>query len=62
MPRADVKPDSYYHLAVCKYAAEGWRKRKDGVYHGQKGTFFGLEKRLIFIAWSGAVFTVMSEG
>jgi hypothetical protein len=56
MPRIDQKPDTQYHMAICKYAEQGWRKRKDDVYQGQKGTFLGKDDRLLFIAWSGAVF------
>lgn len=58
MPRFEPKPSAPYHMGVCRYARDGWRKTKDGTYHGERGTFLAHGARVVFIGWSGRIVSV----
>lgn len=48
------KPTPFYHMKVCELAKEGWRKTKNGKFHGEEGTFMVKDEVVVFIGWSGS--------
>lgn len=47
------KPTPYYHMEVCRLAEQGWRKTKNGIFHGEPGTFLSKGDSIVFVGWSG---------
>jgi hypothetical protein len=52
--RPQPKPTPFYHMKICDLAKEGWRKTKNGTFHGETGTFLVKDAQILFIGWSGS--------